>query len=93
VVTRTRDGDVAHLAVVRTADRGRLQEHLAGFGIDTSIHYPILDQHNGPLGANMPPTETPTALQGSRSVLSIPCFPAMTSDQVNRVCDALQRFS
>jgi dTDP-4-amino-4,6-dideoxygalactose transaminase len=83
---------VAHLAVVLCEDRDRLRNHLAERGIATDVHYPILDCDQ-PAWRNLPQREAPGGLPVARvsvgRVLTLPCFPAMTEAEVERVCEAL----
>ena len=79
---------VAHHAVLVAPERAALAEHLATHGIATAIHYPYL------LG-DMPGLEvegdaTPNASGWRDRILSLPCFPEMTDDEVDRVVSALR---
>ena len=81
----------AHLCVVRTAARDRLQEHLAGKGIGAGIHYPLPDYRQPSIAAvlgqseELPATEAATA-----SILSLPCFPDMSEAEMDAVIAAFQ---
>ena len=83
---------VGHLAVVRHGQRDRLRQHLAAHGVDTDIHYPVLD----PDQPGLPQPSRVTRLDVSRRVVAeivtIPCFPEMTDAEVERVSRALQTF-
>lgn len=77
---------VGHLAVALSDDRDAVRSDLAAAGIATAVHYPVPD-HQQPINAAqvaLPVTEMATA-----SVLSLPCFPQMTDDEVQYVCAAL----
>jgi aminotransferase EvaB len=83
------DGEdyVAHLAVLRSPDRGALAERLRAHGVATAIHYPISDHQQDAIcagDASLPVTEAAT-----REVLSLPCFPELEPDEVEAVCTAL----
>jgi dTDP-4-amino-4,6-dideoxygalactose transaminase len=83
------DGEdyVAHLAVVRSRRRGKLAEQLGALGISTAIHYPVPDHRQAVIGdekVNLPVTEA-----AAEEVLSLPCFPELTPEEVNAVCSAL----
>lgn len=78
-----------HLAVVETADASRLAEHLRSYGVATEVHYPVPD-HQQPFiakGAVLPVTETKVG-----RILSLPCFPELTDDEIARVCEALSHY-
>lgn len=83
---------VAHLYVIRADDRGALKTHLDAHDIQTEIHYPTPD-HRQPCHADryadvhLPRTEADCA-----SVLTLPCFPELTDDEVERVVAACNAF-
>jgi dTDP-4-amino-4,6-dideoxygalactose transaminase len=81
---RTRS--VHHLFVVRVDDRDRIRADLAGLGIETGLHYPT-PVHRQPAfanGADLPVTDAWAA-----SLLSLPMYPELGADAVDRVCAAL----
>jgi aminotransferase EvaB len=89
-------GTVGHLAVVLAHGRDRLAKHLNNRGVATDIHFPILDcdqkgwagadQRVGPAGLNV-------SRRSVKRILSVPCFPEMTDDEIAQVCDALGSYS
>lgn len=84
---------VYHLFVVRTDDRDALAAHLDVAGIDTLIHYPIPAHQQASLKTiERDPEGLPHAEQHAASCLSLPCHPQMTSDQVDRVINAVNSF-
>jgi dTDP-3-amino-2,3,6-trideoxy-4-keto-D-glucose/dTDP-3-amino-3,4,6-trideoxy-alpha-D-glucose/dTDP-2,6-dideoxy-D-kanosamine transaminase len=84
------DDDVAHLYVIRTPHRDRLRAHLAGHGIAAEVHYPIPDHRQECYRpeawsrVDLPVTEDCCA-----EVLTLPCFPEMRDDEVERVAAAV----
>jgi dTDP-4-amino-4,6-dideoxygalactose transaminase len=80
---------VAHLAVVRTADRIGFRERLHSAGIATDVHYPIAD-HRQP-GLPLPARELPLPVTEKLvdQVVSIPCHPDLRDDEIDRVANAL----
>lgn len=86
------EGSVAHLAVLLTNERDRLRAHLKERGIAADIHYPILDVDQ-PAWRDQPHRVAPGGLPISRRsvgrLLTLPCFPEMQADEVDRVCEAL----
>ena len=83
-----------HLFVVESQMRDRLADHLSQVGIVTALHYPM-PVHRQPAyagrirgGDELPATE---ALY--KRLLTIPCHPDLTDDQVERICDRLQTWS
>lgn len=86
-----KNGHVWHLFVVRCRNRRLLEEHLASFGIQTAIHYPIpphqqlaFKDYNAP---SLPLTE-----DLHRTVLSLPISPTLTCDQISTVISACNSF-
>ena len=79
---------VAHHAVVLADDRDRLADGLARRGVATAVHYPWLVTEMP--GLAMRPTPTPLAAARRDRILSLPCFPEMTDDEVDQVCWALE---
>ena len=78
---------VAHLAVVRSAKRESLRRHLHASGVGTDIHYPIAD-HRQPLTRDAAAVALPVTERACVEVLSLPCFAAMTSAEVDYVIEA-----
>ncbi len=76
---------------VGAALRDRVRVALLERGIETGIHYPI-PLHLQPAYAWMGLREGafPEAERAAREVLSLPLYPEMTDDQVDRVCEALR---
>ena len=82
---------VAHLYVVRTSDRHSLQASLAAAGVATDIHYPIPDYRQEsvlPRIASLP--NLPVTEACAREVLTLPCFPGMTPDEVELVIGSVR---
>lgn len=88
------DGEttVAHHAVVLTEERDTLAEFLANRGIGTAIHYPYLLSEMPGLRL-LPGVATPVAADLRNQVLSLPAFPELTTEEVERVVGALDQWS
>ncbi len=85
-------GHVYHLFVVRSAERDRLQTHLAECGVETLIHYPVpLPQQ--PAFASEQPADCPCAARVCREILSLPLHPGMTGRDVDVVARAVREFA
>jgi dTDP-4-amino-4,6-dideoxygalactose transaminase len=84
---------VAHLCVARSPSRDRLRDHLRGDGIATDIHYPVPDHHQLALRDLLPATcSLPATEQVVGEILTLPCFPELSEDEVTHVCGSLERF-
>jgi perosamine synthetase len=85
---------VYHCYAVRAERRDDLAKYLAERKIATAVHYPIpihmqpayagkIDQNEGDL---------PISEMLSQRILSLPIFPSMTDEQVDRVCETVKGF-
>ncbi len=92
-IVRSSLGTVAHLAVVATRQRDAFRSFLNDRGVSTDIHYPILDCDQA-AWQSLPMRISPTGLDVSRSavseIVSLPCYPTLTNEEVERVCEALR---
>ncbi len=75
---------VAHLYVVTSPDRDALHQHLTTRGVASAVHYPIAD-HRQPVYTDNPQPDLPVTDQLTRTILTLPCYPEMTDDQVDHV--------
>ena len=90
LVAREGEEYVAHLAVIEAGDRDRAVAVLERAGISTDVHYPVADHRQpawaeGYAGVSLPVTEHAVG-----HVLTVPCFPELTTGEVDRVCEALR---
>lgn len=88
-----RSAHVYHQFVVEVADRDRVHAEMSAAGIGVGIHYPtpvhllpaFADRGLGDAGA------FPHAEAQARRILSLPIYPGLAADAVDRVADALER--
>jgi len=73
---------VAHLYVVRTNNRGRLQKKLKDAGITTDVHYPIPDYKQKSLKRLFDKINLPNTEKCTKEVLTLPCFPEMQNNEI-----------
>jgi dTDP-3-amino-2,3,6-trideoxy-4-keto-D-glucose/dTDP-3-amino-3,4,6-trideoxy-alpha-D-glucose/dTDP-2,6-dideoxy-D-kanosamine transaminase len=88
LVNRSGEHYVAHLAVLRSDDREDVRRRFLEAGVQTEVHYPIPDHRQAVAGASdvvLPVTEL-----AAESVLSIPLFPELADDEVERIADVLR---
>ena len=81
-------GHVYHLFPVRSASRDAVQARLRAAGIETLIHYPVPISRQ-PAVASERPADCPVANRVCDEVFSLPLYPALPSDAIGRVADAL----
>ena len=83
----------AHLCVIRTPRRDALRALLTRRNIAADIHYPIADHRQEALRGVVPPDlDLPNTAAVMGHILTLPCFPEMRDEEVERVCDALASF-
>lgn len=84
---------VWHLYVIRHHKRDVLQKYLQQKGIDTLIHYPIpVHQQSAYLKVFSPKAMELTQTIAS-SILSLPMYPGLKSDEIVAIADALNTFA
>ncbi|PZS13571.1 MAG: erythromycin biosynthesis sensory transduction protein eryC1 [Pseudonocardiales bacterium] len=79
----------AHLAVLSTPARAADRAHLESAGVATDVHYPIPDHRQPALALSDPPS-LPVTEAAAEQVLTLPCFPQLRDDEIERVCAALR---
>ncbi|MFC5500498.1 DegT/DnrJ/EryC1/StrS family aminotransferase [Caenimonas terrae] len=82
----------AHLYVVRTERREGLRAHLAECGVATDVHYPIADIRQPAFGGRYDGVSLPVSEAACASAMSLPCFPGMPDEDVERVVEAVAAF-
>jgi aminotransferase EvaB len=80
---------IAHLAVVQVDDRDGARAALRAAGISTDIHYPVPDHMQEFPSGRSQGVSLPITERAARRVLSVPMFPELTNDEVDRVAGAL----
>jgi len=93
VPTPGREDDVEHLCVVRSPRRDDLREHLKSRNIATDIHYPIPDYRQPIFGDGFADLYLANTEQLTHEVLTLPCYPEMTDDDVFQVIHAVNSFA
>lgn len=83
---------VYHLMIVRVdaGARDKVREKLQKDGIATAIHYPT-PIHQQKAFAHLRQDGCPVAERAAKEMISLPMFPDLTVEQVERVCDSLKR--
>lgn len=90
VVPQMKDSNF-HLFVIKTIKRDKLQNYLKRNGIQSLVHYPktIPDQ---PFLKNYKNSNIPIARKFVKNILSLPCNPTMSLDQIDYVCKKIKEF-
>jgi dTDP-4-amino-4,6-dideoxygalactose transaminase len=81
---------IYHLYVVQTEERDALQKRLNEAGVQTGIHYPV-PVHLQPAYASMghKQGDFPESEKQARRVLSLPMFPELTNEQIEKVAEVI----
>ena len=96
LVTSFQSGNVAHLAVLLLPEktvRDEFREYMDGRGIQTDIHYPILDTHQYGLSRAKQDYLLPISNAATERIISIPLFPDLLDTEINNICSALKDFA
>jgi dTDP-4-amino-4,6-dideoxygalactose transaminase len=85
---------VWHVYAIRSENRAAIQERLQAEGIQTNLHYPF-PIHLLPAYADLgyEAGDFPEAEAAAREELSLPMYPELTADQIERVSEAVREFS
>lgn len=86
------DSYVAHLYVVRIHSRDALREFLKSEGVLTEVHYPVPDHKQAAytqprMSGSMMVTDS-----SCKHLMTLPCFPGMTDEAVDKVIAAVKRY-
>jgi len=85
---------VYHQFVVRTPRRDALRDFLARKGIVTGIHYPIpIHRSDAYRALEQDRDVAPRASRLAGEIVSLPMFPGMAPEQIERIGDAVSQFS
>ena len=79
---------VGHLAVIRIENRDNVRQFLGNLGIGTDIHYPICDYDQAPWAVAKP--NLPNTSKLNSEILTIPCFPNLSQNEIDLICKALK---
>jgi len=83
---------VAHLYTVHTANRAGLRQHLAEAGVQSEVHYPVADYRQPLFGKRFAHLALPVTDKTCETVLTLPCFPELTDNEVSLVIEACNRW-
>jgi aminotransferase EvaB len=83
------DSHVAHLLVVRVEDRTGFTAYLRRAGVPFAIHYPIPDHRQPAVAERFAAIQLPHTEAWAREVVTLPCFPGMTREEVDFVATAI----
>jgi dTDP-3-amino-2,3,6-trideoxy-4-keto-D-glucose/dTDP-3-amino-3,4,6-trideoxy-alpha-D-glucose/dTDP-2,6-dideoxy-D-kanosamine transaminase len=80
----------AHLAACLSSRRDEIRSTLDSLGIKTDVHFPAPDWEQDAFARFAPRTPLARTSEACAQILSLPLFPELTDDEVERVCEALR---
>ncbi|WP_296657680.1 DegT/DnrJ/EryC1/StrS aminotransferase family protein [Paraburkholderia sp.] len=82
---------VAHLYVIRLEKRDALRGHLHRLNISTDVHYPVADHQQSAYRTVSSPS-LPVTEAACREIVTLPCFPGLTSQEVEKIIAAVREY-
>lgn len=83
---------VVHLCVIRSSERDRMIVDLNNLGVSTAVHYPVPDHWQVAWdGIGVQRTDLSETERACSEVLSLPCFPGMSDEEVEQVVTAVEQ--
>jgi len=95
LVTSHNEGSAGHLAVLllpATVDRNEFRKTLREAGVQTDIHYPILDTTQLGLRRGREPSFLPISENSAEKIVSIPLFPQLTDTEIELICHSINSY-
>ena len=89
--TENFDRHVFHIFAITSPERDRLQQHFTDNGIETLIHYPI-PPHKQESLTQYSYMHLPITERIHNEVLSLPCNPSLTQDEVSHIVETANSF-
>lgn len=83
---------VGHLYVVHSERRDALRTHLDALGVQTDVHYPVPDHRQPCHQGAYEDVHLPVTERLATTALTLPCFPELTDEEVERVISACNQF-
>lgn len=81
---------IGHLAVALADDRDAARARFTAAGIRTDVHYPIPDHRQPLIAAEGEQPALPVTEDAAARIFSLPLFPELRDDEVDRVCAVLE---
>ena len=83
---------VFHQYVLRVPERDAVQAQLRAAGVGTGVHYPVPVHLQAAYADRVPlgPAGCKETERAAREVLSLPMYPELTDEQVERICAGLR---
>ncbi|SJL83536.1 DegT/DnrJ/EryC1/StrS family aminotransferase [Vibrio palustris] len=86
------ESNVVHLAIVMVNNRDVFINYMKEKGISTDIHYPLLDVEQ-PAWDYSNKNSLDKSYAAQDKIVTLPCFPTMSDQEIDIVCDALRNWN
>jgi aminotransferase EvaB len=83
---------VVHLFVIKTNERNEIVHHLTKSNIQIGVHYPIPDHKQKIYQHKYEKVPLLVTDKAVNQILSIPCYPGMSQEQINHVISTINSF-
>ncbi len=93
IVTNMQEESNFHLFVIKHKRRNELQKFLHQNGIATDIHYPKILSKQNSLKHIATKEKFKKADRFTKEILSLPCHPQMTINQIDFICSKIREFT
>ena len=93
LLTKVNDYDTCHLAVLMSESKKKREyfmDHFKKYGIQTEIHYPIIDTAQSGWSYRTNTTNLPISQSQADNVFSLPCNTTLSSRQIKRIIIAIK---
>jgi dTDP-4-amino-4,6-dideoxygalactose transaminase len=80
---------VGHLAILVGTSRSHIQKTLTDHHIGHGIHYPLTDNQQPAWQNIFASVSVPQSEALAEQIVTLPCFPAMSEQEIEQVCSAL----
>jgi dTDP-4-amino-4,6-dideoxygalactose transaminase len=80
---------VGHLAILVGTSRSHIQKTLTNHHIGHGIHYPLTDNQQPAWQNIFASVSMPQSEALAEQIVTLPCFPAMSEQEMEQVCSAL----
>lgn len=85
---------IYHVYTIRIKNRDEFIKFLSGNGISSAIHYPVpIPAQEAYRYLNYSESDLPNSYKAASEVVSLPMFPELKRDEIEKVCEAVKVFT
>ncbi|CAG4906772.1 DegT/DnrJ/EryC1/StrS family aminotransferase [Paraburkholderia saeva] len=86
------ESSVAHLYTMRVANREAFRRFMKEVGVATDVHYPVPDHQQAAYASSTTVGTLLVTDASCNTVVTLPCFPGLTDEEVGHVIDSVLRY-